>query len=132
MAAFEPKRTLFTRAVIGQSNRLKLEAEPIVRSSHCANPQFSCEIFLTFLRTAHEETAMKSALKISDSIKQTTLASLLALILCSASVTCAFSQESVLPKPESPFEGKIGRTVKDSTPDFPKSVEVPKGASMFY
>jgi hypothetical protein len=26
----------------------------------------------------------------------------------------------VLPKPEPPFKGKIGRTVKDSTPDFPK------------
>jgi arylsulfatase len=37
------------------------------------------------------------------------------------------SQE-VLPKPEPPFKGKIGRTVKDSTPDFPKGVEAPKGA----
>src|SRR5262245_65508415 len=31
--------------------------------------------------------------------------------------------QAVLPKPEPPFQGKIGRTVKDSTPDFPKSVE---------
>jgi len=37
------------------------------------------------------------------------------------------SQE-VLPKPEPPFNGKIGRTVKDSTPDFPKGLEAPKGA----
>jgi arylsulfatase A-like enzyme len=35
---------------------------------------------------------------------------------------------SVLPIPEPPFEGKIGRTVKDSTPDFPKGVEAPAGA----
>src|SRR5690349_16619206 len=34
----------------------------------------------------------------------------------------------VLPRPEPPFQGKIGRTVKDSTPDFPKEVQAPKGA----
>ena len=34
----------------------------------------------------------------------------------------------VLPRPEPPFEGKIGRTAKDSTPDFPKEVQAPKGA----
>jgi arylsulfatase len=39
----------------------------------------------------------------------------------------AFAQE-VLPQPEPSFAGKIGRTVKDSTPDFPKGVEAPKGA----
>ena len=36
--------------------------------------------------------------------------------------------QEVLPKPQPPFKGKIGRTVKDSTPDFPKGVEAPKGA----
>src|SRR5262249_1571752 len=71
---------------------------------------------------------MKCALEINSSIKLTMLGSLLALILCSAPITCAFAQESVLPRPEPPFLGKIGRTVKDSTPDFPKSVEAPKGA----
>ena len=35
---------------------------------------------------------------------------------------------SVLPIPEPPFKGKIGRTAADSTPDFPKGVEAPKGA----
>jgi arylsulfatase len=35
---------------------------------------------------------------------------------------------SVLPRPEPPFEGKIGRTVKESTPDFPKGIEAPAGA----
>jgi arylsulfatase len=34
----------------------------------------------------------------------------------------------VLPRPEQPFKGKIGRTAKDSTPDFPKGIETPKGA----
>ena len=38
------------------------------------------------------------------------------------------SAQVILPKPETPFQGKIGRTVKDSTPDFPKGVEAPKGA----
>src|SRR5262245_17669834 len=33
-----------------------------------------------------------------------------------------------LPKPEPQFQGKIGRTAKDSKPDFPKGVEAPPGA----
>jgi arylsulfatase len=36
--------------------------------------------------------------------------------------------QAVLPKPEPAFKGKIGRTVKDSKPDFPKEVQAPKGA----
>jgi sulfatase-like protein len=40
----------------------------------------------------------------------------------------ATTYAQVLPKPEPPFKGKIGRTVKDSVPDFPKEVEAPKGA----
>lgn len=36
--------------------------------------------------------------------------------------------QEVLPRPEQPFEGKIGRTVKDSTPDFPKGVTAPPNA----
>ncbi len=35
---------------------------------------------------------------------------------------------SVLPRPDQPFQGKIGRTAKDSTPDFPKAIAAPKGA----
>jgi arylsulfatase len=34
----------------------------------------------------------------------------------------------VLPKPQPPFHGKIGRTAKESTPDFPKGIEAPEGA----
>jgi arylsulfatase len=40
----------------------------------------------------------------------------------------ASAQEVVLPKPQPPFQGAIGRTVKDSKPDFPKGVEAPQGA----
>src|SRR5215470_7463094 len=36
--------------------------------------------------------------------------------------------QEALPRPEPPFKGKIGRTVKSSVPDFPKGVEAPKGA----
>ncbi len=36
--------------------------------------------------------------------------------------------QDVLPRPEQPFKGKIGRTAADSTPDFPKDIHAPKGA----
>ncbi len=35
---------------------------------------------------------------------------------------------SVLPVPPAPFKGKIERTAKDSTPDFPTAVQAPEGA----
>jgi arylsulfatase len=35
---------------------------------------------------------------------------------------------AVLPRPAPPFRGKIARKAKDSTPDFPKGIEAPKGA----
>jgi arylsulfatase A-like enzyme len=57
------------------------------------------------------------------------------LVLGAACVTTAgapFSGEAaaqeVLPNPPAPFKGQIGLSVKDSTPDFPKSVQAPKGA----
>lgn len=34
----------------------------------------------------------------------------------------------ILPKPDTPFEGKIERTLKGSVPDFPKAIEAPAGA----
>jgi arylsulfatase A-like enzyme len=40
----------------------------------------------------------------------------------------AVSRGNVLPIPEQPFKGKIGRTAKDSTPDFPIPLAAPKGA----
>jgi arylsulfatase A-like enzyme len=44
------------------------------------------------------------------------------------SVSVGALAQSVLPRPESPFQGVIGRTVKDSKPDFPKGIEAPAGA----
>src|SRR6516162_7158335 len=49
-------------------------------------------------------------------------------IPASAPSAQAQQPQEILPKPEPPFRGKMGRTVKDSTPDFPKSVEAPAGA----
>jgi len=48
-------------------------------------------------------------------------------VLAVALAGTARAQE-VLPRPEAPFKGKIGRTTKDSKPDFPKEVQAPKGA----
>src|SRR5664279_2154659 len=38
------------------------------------------------------------------------------------------SAQEVLPRPEPPFKGHIGRTVQESTKDFPQEVKAPKGA----
>jgi arylsulfatase len=51
----------------------------------------------------------------------------LTLSLC-ALFSLTTGAEEVLPKPEQPFAGKIARTAKESTPDFPKGVEAPKDA----
>jgi arylsulfatase len=37
-------------------------------------------------------------------------------------------EQEVLPRSQPPFQGKIGRAAKESTPDFPKGIEAPKGA----
>ena len=50
------------------------------------------------------------------------------MLALGATFTLATAAEEVLPKPEQPFAGKIGRTAKESTPDFPKGIEAPKGA----
>ena len=36
--------------------------------------------------------------------------------------------QEILPRPEPPFEGTIGRSAADSTPDFPAEVRAPEGA----
>ena len=41
--------------------------------------------------------------------------------------TWAMAQE-VLPRPQQPFQGHIGRTAEKSTPDFPKEVKAPDRA----
>ena len=58
-------------------------------------------------------------------MSKTLISMSLGLMLALPSV--ALGQE-VLPQPEPQFKGKIGRTVKDSVPDFPKGVEAPAGA----
>ncbi len=45
-----------------------------------------------------------------------------------ATIALTAGAQDVLPRPEQPFAGKIGRTVKDSVKDFPRMVEAPKGA----
>ena len=60
-------------------------------------------------------------------MKRSSLSAVSYLALFALFVTPAAAQD-VLPKPEAPFKGKIGRTVKDSIPDFPKGVEAPAGA----
>src|SRR5262249_61095877 len=42
--------------------------------------------------------------------------------------SAAAATPEVLPPPEPPFQGKIERTLKGSTPDFPKGIEAPAGA----
>jgi arylsulfatase len=44
------------------------------------------------------------------------------------SAAAATDDGSVLPRPRPPFEGKIERTLKGSTPDFPKMYEAPAGS----
>ena len=51
-----------------------------------------------------------------------------AAFACSLAFTTSGFAQEVLPRPEQPFKGKIGRTAKESTPDFPKPIEAPKGA----
>src|SRR6516162_5660072 len=82
---------------------------------------------------AKSDRETKSANR-SEGIKRRTLllstTSLVAASGISAAAPSAQAQQprEILPKPEPPFQGKIGRTVKDSTPDFPKGVEAPAGA----
>jgi len=52
---------------------------------------------------------------------------LLSFVLVTA-ITFPTHAQQVLPRPEKPFGGKIGRIPEDSAPDFPKGVEAPKGA----
>jgi arylsulfatase len=63
---------------------------------------------------------------------------MIAWLLTAATVVAgsgaAFAQKQaapesiVLPRPETPFKGKIGRTASESTPDFPRGIAAPKGA----
>ena len=56
-----------------------------------------------------------------------TLTPFLFLAIVLESCGSVFAQ-GVLPRPEPPFKGHIGLTVKESTKDFPQEVKAPKGA----
>src|SRR5262245_331899 len=49
-------------------------------------------------------------------------------IALGTAIALPLGAQEVLPRPQPPFQGKIGRTAKESTPDFPKELEAPKGA----
>src|SRR6516165_10011108 len=60
-------------------------------------------------------------------MKLKNMLAVLSFTLCALLALSARAEE-VLPKPDQPFAGKIARTAKESTPDFPKGIEAPKGA----
>ncbi len=53
---------------------------------------------------------------------------IVALAVLGAAFASPAGAQEVLPRPEQPFGGKIGRKAKDSVKDFPKEVAAPKGA----
>src|SRR4051794_1622575 len=55
---------------------------------------------------------------------------ILAALACALGVMVPFTAwaQEILPRPEQPFKGRIGRTAKDSTKDFPQEPAAPKGA----
>ena len=60
-------------------------------------------------------------------MKPNTLLTALVFALCAVIMSTAGAQE-VLPKPAPPFKGIIGKTYKESKPDFPKPIQAPEGA----
>src|SRR5262247_2473013 len=50
------------------------------------------------------------------------------VVALGAVFTLTAGAQEVLPRPQQPFKGKIGRTASESTPDFPKAMRAPKGA----
>jgi len=63
----------------------------------------------------------------TERLKNKTMLAALSLALGAALPLPAGAQE-VLPRPPEPFKGKIARTAAESTPDFPRGIEAPKGA----
>ena len=47
---------------------------------------------------------------------------------CGPSESRTGTAQQTLPRPEPEFKGKMSRTAKDSTPDFPKEVQAPQDA----
>ena len=61
-------------------------------------------------------------------IRWPTLAATLTLFMLLLFLGAKLAPAESLPLPEPPFKGKIGKTYKDSVPDFPKPVQAPKEA----
>lgn len=59
---------------------------------------------------------------------KSTLTNLVLTLTLSVAFAPTAGAQEVPPKAEQPFKGRIGRTAKESTPDFPKGIEAPKGA----
>jgi arylsulfatase len=83
---------------------------------------------------SQDKPLAKPARKTTGVKRRDLLLSTTSLVAASALGAGAVSRDvqaatpDLLPKPEPPFQGKIGRTLKDSTPDFPKAIEAPAGA----
>src|ERR1700692_974365 len=70
---------------------------------------------------------MRQSLGEANMIRSITLLATVSITLTSSFALPAWAQD-VLPRPEQPFKGHIGRTVPESTKDFPQEVKAPKGA----
>ena len=61
-------------------------------------------------------------------IRGTTLLATASIVALAAAFALPARAQDVLPRPEQTFKGHIGRTVEESTKDFPREVKAPKGA----
>src|SRR5215467_9018853 len=97
-----------------------------------ARPQKLARLTSARLRLRSERAAYN--LQFQDTMEQTmsnrikTIARWLLSAIAVAALAWPVMAQDFLPRPDPPFKGKIERTVKGSVPDFPKSVEAPKGA----
>src|SRR6266487_1219833 len=77
--------------------------------------------------TREAKNLLRNQTKIMKTKTMKTMFRMFSLALGAAIALPAGAQE-VLPYPQPPFKGKIGRTAAESTPDFPKGIAAPKGA----
>src|SRR5262249_61598315 len=94
-----------------------------------ASAAFNCRLLRrSLLRCYGDGEKWRASMRncaVSRSVERRILIVTFAIAACLATASLA---QDVLPRPEPQFKGKIGRTAKVSTPDFPKAVEAPKGA----
>jgi hypothetical protein len=60
--------------------------------------------------------------------RSTTLFATASIVALTVAFAPPARAQDVLPRPEQTFKGHIGRTVEESTKDFPQEVKAPKGA----